>query len=197
MSHLAENLKVLLWKNKGELSNKAYADYIDYVAVQCHMSPEHFRRILLDECQPSSQEEGNLRAYFADYGYDLTVMRYEFLFDELMKSSQVELIDKNLRYLLSSLEWGENTAFIEEIGVNPSTVTRWKQGTTKPDKESQLRICQFFGYPDTQILKTGLLFLGLVPVSSQQRKQLCKKMIDEMDKEAFEQIYPALRKLLS
>ena len=197
MSFFSDNLKVLLWKNKGELTNKTYSEYIDYVAKQCHMTTEHFRDILLDDAEPTGAEEKALRDYFSDYGYDLAAIRYDFIFGTLVREGKNDLITKNLLFLLSSFEWGENAEFINAIGVNQSTVSRWKQGITKPDKESQLRICRYFGYPDARILREGFLFLGLEPISSKQRKQACKRMIDEMNKEEFERIYPALRKLLN
>ena len=46
-------------------------------------------------------------------------------------------------------------------------------------------------------LRTQFLFLELEPVSTQQKKQYCKKMIDEIDKDAFEAIFVALEKMLS
>ena len=197
MSFLSENLKVLLWKNKGELSNKTYSEYIDHVALQCRIAPDRFRAILRDEAQATSAEAGLLTKFFRDYGYDLSAIQYMPLFDDLIAKSAEELLSKNLQYLLKSLNRGQNADFIENIGVNPSTVSRWKNGTTKPDPDSQARICSYFGYPNARILRYSFLFLGLEPISSEQRKQQCKELIECMDKESFERIYPALLKLLN
>lgn len=196
MSYLTENIKVLLWKNKGELSNKTYCEYINHVAQQCHMDPDYFRAILRDAVQPTGREVNLLRKYFEDYGYDLSAIQYRFLFEELLAKSGDDLLAKNIQYLLKSLTRGKNAKFIETIGVNPSTVSRWKQGTTKPDRDSQNRICQYFGYPDARILRSSFLFLGLEPVSTEQRKQQCKELINSMDRETFDRMYPALLKLL-
>ena len=51
MSYLSDNLKVLLWKSKGDFSQKSYSEYIDIVASQCNMSPNHFRAILRDKAK--------------------------------------------------------------------------------------------------------------------------------------------------
>lgn len=197
MSFLSENLKILVWKNKGELSNKTYSEYIDHIAVQCHITSDRLRAILRGDADATSAEAGRLASFFQDYGYDLSAIQYMNLFEDLVLKSGEELLSKNLQYLLKSLNRGENAGFIEALGVNPSTVSRWKNGATKPDLDSQNRICAYFGYPNARILKYSLLFLGLEPVSSEQRKQQCKQLIECMDKEPFERIYPALLKLLN
>lgn len=197
MSFLSDNLKFLIWKNKGDLSQKTYGEYIEHIAIQCKMEPERLRQILRDEASASGSEVAALSVFFEDYGYDLAAIQYMPLFDELVKKAGNALLAKNIQYLLQSLTRGKNAEFIESIGVNPSTVSRWKQGTSKPDPHSQSRICAYFGYTDPQILKSSFLFLGLEPVSTEQRKQKCRDLIESMEKESFEEIYPALVKLLN
>lgn len=197
MSYLAENIKVLLWKNKGELSNKTYEEYIGHVACQCSMKPDRLCAILRDESEATSLEAARLTDFFQDYGYDLSAIQYMRLFDELIDRSEEILLAKNLQYLLQSLSRGKNAAFVEAIGVNPSTLSRWKNGSTRPDPDSQRKICAYFGYSDIRVLKRSFLFLGLEPISSEQRKQQCKDLIDHMDKDLFEKLYPALVKLLN
>lgn len=107
MSYLTENIKVLLWKNKGELSNKTYCEYINHVAQQCHMDPDYFRAILRDTVQPTGREVNLLRKYFEDYGYDLSAIQYRFLFEELLAKSGDDLLAKNIQYLLKSLTRGK------------------------------------------------------------------------------------------
>lgn len=197
MSYLAENLKVLLWKSRGELSQKSYGEFIDLVAFRCGMTPEHFRLVLRDKDRITNQELTNLRSYFADYSDNLSALEYDYLFSDIIANSKEIILEKNTQYLLSTLEYGENTEFVETIGVNPSTLTRWKQGKTKPDKYAQTQIARYFGFKDVEDLKKQFLFLELEPVSTQQKKQQCKELIDAMDKETFETIYVALEKMLN
>ncbi len=196
LSELSSNVKVLLWLNKSDFSAKTYADYIDFIAKQCLMTPEHFRSILLDEVEASDQDEKRIRNYFNDCWGDLSAIKYEFLFYDLISQSADEILVMNLQYLLGTLKYGENAEFVESIGVNQSTLTRWKQGKTKPDKYAQKQIAQFFGLKDAEELKTQLLFLDLEPVSVQQKKVECKELIDNMDRKSFELIYAALKKIL-
>ena len=78
----------------------------------------------------------------------------------------------------------------------PSTLTRWKQGISKPDKHAQIQIAKYFGLRDSEDLKTKLLFLDLESVTTQQKKQECKQLIDNMNNNDFEMIFPALKKML-
>lgn len=196
MSYIADNMKVLLWLGKGELSKRTYSEYIDHVAYRCGIEPVQFREMLLDERTFTPSDETELKGFFADQGFDLSAIRYDFLFSNLLQKRKEELIAKNLKHLLSSFEWGENAEFVDAIGINPSTLSRWKQGKNLPDPVSQERICSYFGYYDVGVLVKGFLFLGLVPVSITQKKQSIKGMIDGIGRDDFERIYPALVKLL-
>ena len=197
MSILADNLKVLLWQSKGEYSQRSYGEHVENVALRCGMTPDHFRSILRDKEHITDQELVTIRSFFRNYSDNLSGLQYDYLFSSLIEHSKEDIFEKNLQYLLSTLEHGENAEFAEEIGVNPSTLTRWKQGKTKPDKYALSQIAKYFGIKDVDELRTQFLFLELEPVSTRQKKQQCKKMIDEMDKEAFEAIFVALGKLLN
>ena len=197
MSILSDNLKVLIWQNQRELGNMSYKEYIALVARQCGIAPLHFHALILDREEVTSQEEEMICSFFSDSGYDLTTIHTHFIFDDLMERNKQNLIDKNIHYLVSNLDWGENNDFIKFIGVNSSTVFRWKQGKTRPDAKKQMQICQYFGFSDTNVLWRGFLFFDLEPLSYQQKLKCCKKMLDDMPKEEFERIYPAICKLLS
>ncbi len=196
MSYLVENLKVLIWRSKGELSQKSYSEHIDMIAARCGIASEHLRSILRDKERASNQELASLRIVFSDYSDNLSAIEYAFLFSDLIDNSRDNILRKNLNYLFGTLEHGENAEFVKEIGVNPSTLTRWKQGKTRPDKYALSQIARYFGFKDVNELSRQLLFLDLDPVSTQQKKKLCKKLIDEMDKDDFEMVFYALQKIL-
>ena len=196
MSCLAKNLQALIFLSKNEHPRQRYSEYVDLIASCCGMTPEHFRSILRDKTIPTNNEVSTLCDYFNEYSDNLAAIEYVYLFPELMSLSKEEILEKNLQYLFGTLEHGENAEFVEVIGVNPSTLTRWKQGKTKPDKYAQNQIARYFGLRDAEDLKQQLLFLGIEPVSTKQKKQHCKKMIDEMEKDEFEAVYRALEKML-
>ncbi len=196
MSCLAENLRDLLWKNKGELSQKTYREYIVFVAKQCGIEPNHFRGILCDEETATEKEVASLREFFNDYSDNLEGIQYAYQYTDLIDKAENEILVKNLQYLFGTIKHGENATFVSSIEVNPSTLTRWKQGKSKPDKYAQEQIAEYFGLKDAEDLRSELLFLDLDPVSTQQKKQECKRLIDEMSKDDFERIFAGLKKLL-
>ena len=196
MSCLADNLQALIFISKNERPKQRYSEYVDLIASCCGMTPEHFRSILRDKTPPTNKEVSALCDYFNEYSDNLAAIEYVYLFPELKNLSKEEILEKNLKYLFSTLEHGENAEFVAMIGVNPSTLTRWKQGKTKPDRYAQTQIARYFGLKDAEDLKQQLLFLGLEPVSTKQKKQQCKRMIDKMDKDEFEAVYHALEKML-
>ena len=195
-SCLAENLRILLWKNKRELSQKTYKEYIDFVAKQCGIEPNHFRGILCDEEKATGKEVASLLEFFNDFSDDIEAIQYAYQLTDLIDKAEKEILAKNLQYLFGTIKHGENAAFVNSIEVNPSTLTRWKQGKSKPDKYAQEQIAYYFGLKDAEDLKSELLFLDLDPVSTQQKKQECKRLIDEMSKDDFERIFAGLRKML-
>lgn len=197
MSYFADNLKVLLWKGKSDLSQRTYREYLDFVAIKCGLTPEHLRGILRDQETATASEQSSLCSYFGEYSDMLAAINYDFLFKDLVEQSGDELLRRNIQYLLGKIERGKNAGFVEKIGVNASTLTRWKQGKTKPDKYAQTEIAKYFGFRDTQELRSKFLFLDYEPVSEEQKKQECKTLIDNMSKEDFEAIFPALQKLLN
>ena len=196
MNYFSKNLRVLIWKCKGELSRQTYAEYIDHIATQCHLLPDSFKRIIKGEVVPDSMEVNAIREFFSDWGYDLSAMEYVDLFDDIVEKSKNEIEIRNISYLINSLEQGETIKFVEKLGVNPSTVTRWKKGITHPDKDSREKICDYFGITNYRLLQYQFLFLGLEPVSTRQKKKAIIELIEKMDKADFEMIYPALNRMM-
>ena len=195
MSYIADNLKVLIWQSKTDFE-QSYPEYIDFISQQCRMRPGRLRDILRDKATINAQEESSLQRYFEKLGFDSYAISYDFLYADVIEQSKDDLLDKNIQYLLNSLKHGQNKAFTDAIGVNASTVTRWKKGLTKPDRYALTQIARYYGFPDVNFMKTSFLFLDLDPVSVQQKKDECKNLIDAMSKEDFEALYPAIMKLL-
>lgn len=67
----------------------------------------------------------------------------------------------------------------------------------KPSRHFQREICKYFKIGEPEDLKAAYFFFGLSPVSTPQKKLECKRLIDELDRDEFEKLYPALLKLLN
>lgn len=193
---LVQNLQALVWLgNRGSI-RRTYSQYICLLAGKCGLSYEEFMDILQGKVDPSTLELAAIRANLSSLGYDLDNLESKLLFPKLAESVGDELLNLNLRHLIMSLPRGHNQEFVDAIGVNASTLTRWKQGKTKPDTYARNQIAKYFGFSDPEELRTSFLFLGFDPVTIAQKKMLCMDQIERMSKEDFDKLYPALLKLL-
>lgn len=91
---------------------------------------------------------------------------------------------------------GKQQRFVESIGMNPSTLSRWKRRKTRPDTYAKGQIAAYFGFESLEEIMMSFLFLGLEPFTDAQERLYCQNQIDQVDNEAFRKIYPALVKLL-
>ena len=199
MPYLSGNLKYLLWSihRQRRYAQESYDDFIDHIADKCQISPARFRFIMGDKADATGEEILSIKKSLMEFDNEhIPYIDVEHLFVEYENTYADDLISENILYLINSIPWGSNQEFIETLQIRGSTLTRWKNGTMKPSKHFQEKICKYFGIPDVDTLKTAYLFLGLSPVSTSQKKVECKRLIDGIHREDFEAIYPALIKLL-
>lgn len=196
MSPFAANLRYLLWKRSPELPRLGYPELVDYVARGCGINPDRFRRLALGHENPEGWEVKAVRDQFSDMGYDLTLMETEDLFAEARKNERDELTGLSIAHLLKEIEYGGHAELTKSLGINASTLFRWKQGTHRPSPAKQAALCRALGLEDSDVLVSGFLFLGLEPVSVRKKKDECKSRIDALDDGTFLELYPALAKLL-
>ena len=193
---LIQNLKMLLWLGNREHTDRSYPDYIEQVSRSCSLPCADFVKILQGNRIPSSQELSQINATMQNVGMDLSDIETRLLFPDLVKTAGAELMDLNIQYLLHSVAAGRIQSFADAIGVNASTVSRWLRKKTKPDSYARKQISEYFGFGSEEELVLSFLFLGLDPVTDAQKRMYCQKLIDEIDRDAFLKIYPALKKLL-
>lgn len=199
MGCLAENLKFLLWSicRQKHVPMDNYGAFLKSSADSCGIPEERFRKILNEDTEATGAEIQQIKAHFMKYDEErLRFLEYDQLFQGDIESHKNELIIENILYLIKTIPWGDNRDFINALQIQNSTLTRWKSGTMKPSRHFQKEICKYFGIGDPDELKMAYLFFGLSPATTPQRKLECKRLIDVMDREEFERIYPALLKLL-
>ncbi len=199
MDYLAENMRFLIWatKQRRRNSNQTYSDYIEELSGKCHIGTDRFRKILSGDASATSNEVENIKREFAHFDEEhARFLDTDYLYRESIEDRKSELVQENILYLLNSIPWGNNQEFVEELGIQASTLTRWKNGAMKPSKYYQSKICKYFGVPDVDGLKTEFLFLGLSPTTVTEKKLHLKRLLDSIDREKLEAMYPAIVKLL-
>jgi len=190
-------MRYLIWSVGQQDPRTGYPELIDALAARCGIKPERFRGILADRTDAAGGEIDRIKAVMAEYDAEnAPYIDAEYLYAGGVEEHQAQLIHENIRYLLLSIPWGENQDLIEALQIQPSTLNRWKNGSMRPGRFFQAKICRYFGVPDPGELKTAYLFLGLSPSTAAERKAQIKRMIDSADKDEFERLYPALLKLL-
>lgn len=199
MNYLAENLKYLLWTiaRQKYKSEEEYETVLAEAADACGIPFRRFRSILNEKSDASEAETQQIKHYFSTFDQEKSdYLEYEFLFSGDLESHKKELISDNIMFLIRTIAWGDNRDLVNTLQINNSTLTRWKSGTMKPSKHFQRELCKYYGIGDVDDLKTAYLFFGLSPVTTPQRKMECKRLIDALDRDGFEAVYPALLKLL-
>lgn len=199
MDYLSENMRFLVWATKRRNHNvsQSFPEYIDEVASKCKINAERYRGILVGDITATSEEIADIKRVFAVFDEEhAPYLDCEYLFRESIEKEKDVLIRENIQYLLNSIPWGDNQTFVEELEIQASTLTRWKNGKMKPSKYYQKKICKYFGVADVDSLKTAFLFLGLSPTTVAEKKLHLKRLLDGIDHERLEIMYPALVKLL-
>lgn len=196
MGYLSENLKLLIWQSR-EGPSKSWSDHIESTAASCGIPAGRFRSLMEGKGTASGPELAAIRKHFSRCGKDTGSINDRPLCTDLAARYGDMLLNENLYYLLGTLEYGEAERFIGEIGVVRSTLTRWKSEASRPDRYARNQIARYFGFGNEEELKTRFLFLEQEPVTTEQKKKICRKRIDEMDRKTFDSVYPKLLELLT
>ena len=187
----------MLFLKKQELGygHSPYPKYVELFAKRVLISEERFIKILLGTVKADDSEKSRiLEALCLDdsdrYAIDATDMR-----EGKKESIRHQFFRLNIGTLLDQLEHGEKEKVAAALGVNASTLTRWKGGTTMPSAERLQRIANYFGLESPETLTEGYLFYQLEPVTVQEKRQRISEALEAMDNKTFESIYPALERL--
>jgi hypothetical protein len=190
MDQLVKNLRILMWTCVKE---KAY-DYpseksLTFFSVRTGLPGDRLHAFLLGKQVPSDHEAERISSVF---GFN----KEELYLSNLIEEFNVNILSENIDYLFKQLPRGGLTEFTEWVGVDQSSVSRWRHGQT-PGKQNLEKIKEYFRLNNTEDLKSSLLFLSLEPVGDRQRKNECIRLLNELEVEEFAKMYPALKKLLS
>jgi transcriptional regulator with XRE-family HTH domain len=106
------------------------------------------------------------------------------------------VLSENLRHLFGSLDHGGKKLAATELGIDPTTISRWLAGKSEPQSPSLQRLASYFGIPAGTDLRTEPVFLSLQPVSLTELKRWLHARIEELGTDEFRQLLPALRRML-
>ena len=186
MNTLARNLRFLLLEKKVKPANWAAT----LASVLRSKSEEKARALLAGEQVNLTDGE---KEYLGTYGADLERFKNQEIWK---KAEENKILEWNLTYLFDGLLHGEKKKFAEQVGVNATTISRWKKGTQQPTKKKTAAILEYFNLPESTNLKAEPLFFSTMPIGEAETKKWLHEQIDKLSSSDLRELFPALERLL-
>ena len=115
---------------------------------------------------------------------------------DLLAVANLDLFHENISFLIDLLPHGEKKRFAEKLGVDATTISRWKNGAQKPTKRKQTAILRYFGLPNETDLASAAVFLSSGPVGTAELRKWLHGQIERLDGDLLLGLYPAFTRLL-
>lgn len=198
MDFFRENLKYMLFEKKTELgfSNSEFGQYIASMARNSLIGEERFRNILLGVVKPEEMEKSRLFELLQIDDESRIRFENEDMRDLSVESIRKRFVANNIAELFSNLQHGDKEKVANELGVNPSTITRWKRGEVTPSVKTLGKIARFFGLESAEAITGGYLFYKLEPATIREKRDRIVEKLLSLDDATFDAIYPALERLV-
>jgi transcriptional regulator with XRE-family HTH domain len=107
-----------------------------------------------------------------------------------------DVLIENLRYLLNSLGRGGKKTLAGDLGIDPTTVSRWLNGSFVPQTSTLRQLVSHFGLPLDIDLRVEPVFLAAQPTSAVERRNWLHNRIEGLRPDELRALYPALHRLL-
>lgn len=195
LGQLAENLRVLAWIDLSEKKNFLKRKD-EWLVKELNISSETATRLL-------TQDEVLREKHLANLARKFDLSEDVILSGSLLTELGLDIFRENMVYLLSMLKAIDIThkALALEVGVTPHTISRWAQKTSEPAGRSLVKfmvlIEERLGNSVAVDLNKEKLFLELSPPGRSFKREEVKNLLNIMDDDEFERLYPALIKLLN
>ncbi len=115
---------------------------------------------------------------------------------DLPQADKVDIFHENLSFLIDLLPHGEKKRFADKLGVDATTISRWKNGSQHPTKRKLIAIARYFGLLEDVDLAAESVFLSSGPVGEAEIKKWLQQRIVQLNSSELSALSPALLKLL-
>jgi len=168
------------------------SEWVEWLALRSGLSGE-FLRELLEERVPDEHigdEDCTRLAAAVGLAADPETLRFTNLVEE-----GCDVFHENLTFLLNTLEHGGKKALASQLGVDPTTISRWLNASSRPSEGTLHQLMDQLGISTEIDLRTYPIFLSVEPISMTERRQWLISRIEEMTPNELLELYPALRRL--
>jgi transcriptional regulator with XRE-family HTH domain len=181
---LSENVRYCLWKDP-QFGPDARGDWARRLAERSGVREER----VLSLFDGGGLEDEEIRSLAGALGRAEEELRYSEL------AAAEETLTENLRYLLGTVEHGGQRRLAEELGVQDTTIFRWKKGDTRPRPKQLQALIRALGLPPQADLERERLFLTFRPVTLRERRAYVQQLIDQLDLDELAVLIPALERM--
>lgn len=115
---------------------------------------------------------------------------------DLLATANLDLFHENISFLIDLLPHGEKKRFAKKLGVDATTISRWKNGVQKPTKRKLAMILRYFGQSEGTDLASVPVFLSAVSVGTAEMRTWLHGRIDRLEADDLRNLFPAFARLL-
>lgn len=185
---LSRNTRFLLWKQG--IPRDQWGAWLEIRLSWSATRIKQFVRGQLDDSRLGYEEVSELSGLLG-MNADEQDLRYQDLVTE-----RCDILQENLTYLFDSLERGGKKLLAEALSIDPTTISRWLNGSFAPNNLTLASLSNYFGLPPGTDLTKDPIFLSVDPVAEAEQRQWVANHLKELSAEEFRLLYPAFRRLL-
>lgn len=187
-SQVSQNVRYLLWRKK--VPREQWQSWlVGHTSLDQTVARTLIGGTLADDRISPDQLRDLARAFeLEDEGETLR-------FGDLVRNG-TNTLQENLRFLFDSLGFGGKKVLAADLGIDPTTVSRWLNGTYEPQSPTLHHLVSRFGLPPETDLREDPIFLSAEPISYVERRRWLQKRIEALTPAEFRDLYPALRRML-
>ena len=187
-ARISNNLRLTLWRQ-----GVPRAEWVGWVAARCELRPDLVRAVV--EGNASDDQVGDAECSQLARAIGMTSEAETLRFADMV-AAECDVLRENLAYLMNALGHGGKKALAAKFSVDPTTISRWLNGTSQPSEATLRQLATHFGVPAGTNLRSDPVFLSLDPVALSERRQWLVSRLESLPADELRDLYPALRRML-
>ena len=187
-TRISNNLRLTLWRQ-----GIPRTQWVRWIAARCELGPDQVRAVVGGSATDDQVGDTECSQLARAIGLASEVETLRFAD---MVGAECNVLRENLTYLMNALGRGGKKALAAKFCVDPTTISRWLNGTSQPNEATLRQLATYFGVSAGTDLRRDPVFLSLDPVALSERRQWLVSRLESLSADELRDLYPALRRLL-
>lgn len=187
-TRISNNLRLTLWRQ-----GIPRTQWVGWIAARCELGPELVRSVVGGSALDDQVGDAGCSQLTRAIGIAAEAETLRFAD---MVGTECDVLRENLAYLMNALGHGGKKALAAKFSVDPTTISRWLNGTSQPNDTTLRELATYFGVPAGTDLRSDPVFLSLDPVALTERRQWLVSRLESLSADELRDLYPALRRML-